>query len=264
MTKKGRLSSFLPPPSSFHAFASLPLQVFWLPENELVFPHPSLAAPNGLLAVGGDLSTERLVLAYLNGIFPWFEEDGLYYWYSPDPRCVLFPEELRIHKSMRSIFNQGKFRYTVDTDFEAVVRACSSMPRSGQDGTWISESFVEGYRRLHEQGIAHSVEVWQEEHLVGGLYGVSIGKMFFGESMFSKVPNASKAGFIRLSQALQQAGFWMIDCQTETVHLLSLGARSIPRQDFLDYLERNQYERTLIGKWVLEESPPRVSLRQER
>jgi len=224
--------------------------MYWLPDNELVFPHPSLAEPNGLLAVGGDLSEERLVLAYLNGIFPWFEEEGQFYWYSPDPRCVLFPQQVRIHKSMRPVFNQQKFRYTLDTCFREVMLACADTPRGGQNGSWITPAFLEGYERLHTEGIAHSVEVWQGEALVGGLYGVSIGKMFFGESMFARVANASKAGFITLAQALARADFWLIDCQIETEHLKSLGAHNIPRTAFLEYLDRNQYERTLIGKWT--------------
>ena len=227
--------------------------MFWLPDNELVFPHPSLAEANGLLAVGGDLSPERLVLAYINGIFPWYEEGGQFYWYSPDPRCVVFPQELRIHKSMRSIFNQKKFRYSFDTCFREVMLACSEAPRGGQEGSWITPAFLEGYERLHEQGIAHSMEVWEGDALVGGLYGVSIGKFFFGESMFARRPNASKAGFITLAQVLETAGFWMIDCQIETEHLKSLGARNISRTSFLEYLDHNQYERTSIGKWRLEE-----------
>ncbi len=227
------------------------MPVFWLPDDEITFPHPSLAEPRGLLAVGGDLSPERLVLAYRNGIFPWFEEDGQFYWYTPDPRWVLLPAELRVHKSMRSIFNQHKFRYSMDTCFERVMRACASTSRGDQHGTWISEPFVAGYTALFEGGLAHSMEVWQGEELVGGLYGVSLGKVFFGESMFSLAPNASKAGFITLVQALEKAGFWLIDCQQQTSHLESLGARGISREIFLDYLARNAYERTWPGPWIL-------------
>lgn len=228
------------------------MPVFWINEQELTFPHPSLAEPGGLLAIGGDLNPERLVLAYRNGIFPWFEDDGSYFWYSPDPRFVLFPAELRVHKSMRSIFNQKKFDYTLDTCFEQVVRACAQAPRTGQDGSWIAESFVEAYTELHRQGVAHSVEVWQKGKLVGGLYGLALGRVFFGESMFSTVPNASKAGFIILVQALERSGFTLIDCQQETAHLSSLGARNISRQLFLEMLYHNAYERTLLGKWEWE------------
>lgn len=226
------------------------MPVFWLNEREMAFPHPSLAEPGGLLAVGGDLSPERLVLAYRNGIFPWFEDEGSFFWYAPDPRFVLFPAELKIHKSMRSIFNRAKFRYTLDTCFDDVIRACARVARSGQDGSWISEAFIDGYTELHRQGLAHSVEVWHEGSLVGGLYGLALGRIFFGESMFAREPNASKAGFITLVQALQQSGFWLIDCQQQTAHLESLGARGISRELFMEYLAKNVYERTLIGPWT--------------
>ncbi len=229
------------------------MPVFWLNDHELSFPHPTLAEPGGLLAVGGDLSPERLVLAYRNGIFPWFEDEGSFFWYSPDPRFVLFPAGLKMHKSMRSIFNQGKFRYTLDTCFERVIRGCATAVRSGQDGSWISEAFIDGYTELHQRGLAHSVEVWRGDQLAGGLYGLSLGRIFFGESMFSRETNASKAGFITLAQALHQSGFWLIDCQQQTAHLESLGARGIPRELFLEYLNRNAYERTLIGKWEFTE-----------
>jgi leucyl/phenylalanyl-tRNA---protein transferase len=217
------------------------MPVFRLRTDDLSFPPPSFAEGDGLLAVGGDLSPERLVIAYQSGVFPWFEEDGTFYWFSPDPRCVLYPAEVKVHKSMRSIFNKQKFRYSIDTEFEAVMEACGQTPRNGEYGTWITENFISGYYKLHSLGIAHSVEVWQDDDLVGGLYGVSIGKMFFGESMFSRVENASKAGFITLVRALAHVGFTWVDCQ--------VGARSIPRADFLDLLERNIYYRTLIGKW---------------
>ena len=230
------------------------MPVFWLPDDEITFPHPSLAEPRGLLAVGGDLSPERLVLAYRNGIFPWFEEDGQFYWYTPDPRWVLLPTELRVHKSMRSIFNQHKFRYSMDTCFERIMRACAETPRGDQNGTWISEPFVAGYTALFEAGLAHSMEVWQGEELVGGLYGIALGKIFYGESMFALAPNASKAGFITLVKALEKAGFWLIDCQQQTSHLQSLGARGISREIFLDYLARNAYERTWPGPWRLKEA----------
>ncbi len=237
------------------------MPVYWLNEHELSFPHPAMAEPSGLLAVGGDLSPDRLVLAYRNGIFPWFEAEGNFYWYSPDPRFVLFPKELNVHKSMRSVFNQGKFEYSLDTCFEQVIRTCAESPRNAQDGSWISEAFIEGYTELHRQGVAHSMEVWSGGKLVGGLYGLALGRIFFGESMFSRQANASKAGFITLVRALQAAGFWMVDCQQQTQHLQSLGARSIQRELFLDYLVKNAYERSLVGFWDLQSG--QLALRTE-
>lgn len=230
------------------------MPVFWLSDQELSFPHPSLAEPGGLLAVGGDLSAERLILAYRNGIFPWFEEEGHFYWYAPDPRWVLFPNELRVHKSMRSIFNQHKFDYSLDTCFEKVMRACADVERAGYAGSWISESFITGYLNLYQQGIAHSVEVWQDGVLIAGLYGIAIGKIFYGESMFTLAPNASKAGFIIFVRALSQAGFRLIDCQQQTPHLESLGARGISRELFMEYLEENTYKSTLAGPWDFSDS----------
>jgi leucyl/phenylalanyl-tRNA--protein transferase len=225
------------------------MPVFWLDEQEMSFPHPSLAEPGGLLAVGGDLSPERLLLAYRNGIFPWFEEEGYFYWYAPDPRWVLFPDELKVHKSMRPIFNQHKFTFTLDTCFETVMKACAQIQRGDHAGSWISSAFINGYQALHRLGIAHSVEVWQGEDLVGGLYGLAIGKVFYGESMFARAPNASKAGFIMLVHALKKAGFTLIDCQQQTVHLESLGARGITRELFMEYLAQNALKRTLTGAW---------------
>jgi leucyl/phenylalanyl-tRNA--protein transferase len=236
--------------------------VYWLNDAELLFPHPSLAEPDGLLAVGGDLSAERLLLAYRNGIFPWFEDDGHFFWYSPPRRCVLFPPELKVHKSMRSIFNSRKFSYTLDSSFEEVMRACADRPRTEEPATWITEPFIAGYTELYRQGIAHSVEVWEGGELAGGLYGLSLGRMFFGESMFSRRTNASKAGLIELARALERAGFWLIDCQQPTAHLRTLGARNIPRKQFLDYLTRNTFERTLIGRWRFE-AESGISLRDQ-
>lgn len=226
------------------------MPVYLLSPDEISFPHPSLAEESGLLAVGGDLSENRLVLAYCNGIFPWFEDDGAFYWYSPDPRFVLFPEELKVHKSMRSIFNQKKFTYSLDTCFEDVMRACAETRRGLHSGTWITQEFIDGYVHMHEKGLAHSVEVWQDGALAGGLYGISIGKIFFGESMFARTTNASKAGFITLVRALGKSGFRLVDCQVETEHLVSLGARGISRSQFLEFLSENSYQKTMIGKWA--------------
>ncbi|MDX1911047.1 MAG: leucyl/phenylalanyl-tRNA--protein transferase [Saprospiraceae bacterium] len=242
------------------------MPVFYLPDDDFrIFPHPDRAEPSGLIAISRDLHEERTLMAYANGMFPWFEEDGHFFWFTPDPRLVLFPHELQIHKSMRSIFNQNKFRYTLDTAFEAVMSACAAAPRneSGPDNTWINEHFIATYKRLHQLGYAHSVEVWEGENLVGGLYGISIGKIFYGESMFAAAPNASKAGFITLVQALQYSGYWLIDCQVETPHLASLGARGISRELFYDYLMKNAYERTLTGKWRFADHGRGILLRRD-
>jgi leucyl/phenylalanyl-tRNA--protein transferase len=227
------------------------MPIYLLSEDELQFPHPSLTSENGILAVGGDLSAERLILAYQYGIFPWFNEGDPILWWSPDPRFVLFPEELKVSRSMRPYFNQKKFGCTIDRDFGAVIRHCQQNRRGRQAGmgTWITEEMLEAYIRLHELGFAHSVEVWKGDELVGGLYGLAFGKCFFGESMFTKVSNASKFGFISLVRYLEERGFWLIDCQQETRHLASLGARSISREKFLSILEKNREEDGAIGKW---------------
>lgn len=233
------------------------MPVFYLPDDDFrVFPHPDQAEPSGLVAVSTDLHQDRTLMAYANGMFPWFEDKGHFFWFTPDPRFVLFPNEIQVHKSMRSIFNQGKFRYTLDTCFIDVMEACASTPRNepGPDSTWINDEFIETYAGLHERGLAHSVEVWSGDALVGGLYGVSIGKIFYGESMFARVPNASKAGFITLVRALEQSGFWLVDCQVETPHLVSLGARGLPRHEFYEYLMQNAYEKTMVGKWQFGET----------
>lgn len=195
------------------------------------------ANAEGLLAVGGDLSPERLTLAYREGIFPWFNDDSLILWWSPDPRMVLFPENLKISKSMRKVLRQEQFTVTRNRNFREVVEACASVERPGQDGTWITEAMVKAYCELHRRGIAHSYEVWEGAELVGGLYGVAIGKVFCGESMFSLKSNASKAGFIRFVQDVSERGFELIDCQVYTEHLESLGAEEIPRESYLAYLK---------------------------
>lgn len=207
--------------------------------EEIAFPHPSLANPDGLLAIGGDLSTERLLLAYQNGIFPWYSEEQPILWWSPDPRMVLFPNELKVSKSMRNVLNRDQFRVTVDRAFDQVIAHCAQVPREGQEGTWITTEMMEAYAHLHELGYAHSVEVWENERLVGGLYGIRLGKCFFGESMFSLVSNASKVGFIRWVKQLRESGCQLIDCQVETGHLASMGARNIPRQEFLELLQHH-------------------------
>jgi len=205
----------------------------WL-ENNYKFPpvESALAYPSGLLAAGGSLSVPCLLEAYRHGIFPWFNVGEPVLWWSPDPRMVLLPSEFRISHSLKKVLRSGCYEVRFDTAFEQVLRACA-MPREGQDGTWIHESMIESYCDLHESGYAHSVEVWMEERLVGGLYGVSIGRMFYGESMFSLVSNASKVALAYLSKQLARWEFGMIDCQMSTPHLASLGAREIPRKEFI-------------------------------
>ncbi|WP_114939826.1 leucyl/phenylalanyl-tRNA--protein transferase [Mucilaginibacter endophyticus] len=205
-------------------------------DERLIFPKPDLAEPDGLLAVGGDLSTERLLLAYQNGIFPWYSDDTPILWYSPHERFVLYPEELKVSKSMRQVLRSGKLRVTVDTCFNDVISACSTAPREGQDGTWIVPDMIAAYNRLHAEGYAHSVEVWQNDELVGGLYGVHVGDVFCGESMFSRVSNASKTALIHLSQT---GLYKLIDCQVHTGHLESMGARMISREQYMDVLLNN-------------------------
>jgi leucyl/phenylalanyl-tRNA--protein transferase len=205
-------------------------------DERLIFPKPDLAEPDGLLAVGGDLSTQRLLLAYQNGIFPWYSDDTPILWYSPHERFVLYPAELKISKSMRQVLRSGKLRVTVDTCFNDVITACSTAPREGQDGTWIVSDMIAAYNRLHLEGYAHSVEVWQEDTLVGGLYGVRVGAVFCGESMFSRVSNASKTALIYLCNT---GLYQLIDCQVHTDHLESMGARMISREQYIDVLLNN-------------------------
>jgi len=216
--------------------------------DRLVFPPPELASPEGILAVGGDLTPERLLLAYRMGIFPWYNEEEPILWWSPDPRCVLFPGEIRISRSMRQFLRKPSLEITFDRHFAGVVAGCRA-PRKGLGGTWIHDEMAEAYGRLHALGYAHSVEVWQAGRLVGGLYGVSLGRCFFGESMFSAVSNASKAALITLAQRIRSMGFVFIDCQVPSEHLHSLGARLLPRPVFLDLLAQGVEEGTLKGNW---------------
>ncbi len=206
----------------------------------MIFPHPLAADPEGLLAIGGDLSSQRLILAYQFGIFPWYAQGQEILWWSPDPRCVLFPRDLIIHKSMARLLRKGPFRVSFNRTFHEVIRHCQQTKRRGQEGTWITEDMITAYLNLHHQGYAHSIEVWQNDDLVGGLYGISLGKVFFGESMFSLVSDASKYGFIHLVQYLRAQGCLLIDCQQDTPHLRSLGALPIPRIDFMGILEKNR------------------------
>ena len=217
--------------------------------DELIFPPPDHAGPDGLLAVGGDLSSERLLLAYKLGIFPWYSEGQPILWWSPDPRLVLELEKFHISRRLRQILNQGAFKVTFDNAFESVIRACAAVPRRGQDGTWITPEMQAAYIRLHELGFAHSAESWFEGELVGGIYGVSLGRCFFGESMFSAKSNASKVALAVLVRQLKVWGFHMIDAQVTTEHLLSLGAKEIPRSLFFKRLEKALAFPTKKGKW---------------
>ncbi|MFK7971349.1 MAG: leucyl/phenylalanyl-tRNA--protein transferase [Bacteroidia bacterium] len=217
--------------------------------DTIEFPDPAYAPPSGILAVGGDLKPERLLFAYEQGIFPWYSDDEPIIWWSPDPRFVLFPENLKVSKSMRQVLRRETFKITYDEVFPAVIKACAKVPRDGQSGTWITDEMVEAYIHLHKLGYAHSVEAWQHGKLVGGLYGISLGNAFFGESMFAKASNASKAAFITLVQALSSQGFEMIDCQMPTDHLASLGAETISRDQFLELLPGYVENETLQGDW---------------
>jgi len=207
--------------------------IFQLPENELIFPNPSLAEPDGLLAIGGDLSSDRLILAYENGIFPWFSEEEPICWYAPHERCVIYPEKVKISKSMRKIIADQVFTVTMDTAFEEVIVNCAQTPRKDQDGTWITTAMQQAYIKLHKEGWAHSVEVWHNGKLTGGLYGIHINNVFCGESMFSLMSNASKTALIWLCKTNK---YNLIDCQVPNDHLLSLGAEMIPRDSYTELL----------------------------
>jgi leucyl/phenylalanyl-tRNA---protein transferase len=206
-------------------------------DTELIFPPVHLAEPDGLLAIGGDLGTERLLLAYRNGIFPWYEGDHILWW-CPDPRFVLIPSELKVSKSMGQLLKRQTFTFTINKAFPEVIANCKMISRRGQNGTWITEEIREAYTRMHQLGFAHSAEVWQNDELVGGLYGIRMGQLFFGESMFSKVSNASKYAFISYVQHLMTENVQLIDCQVYTEHLESLGARMMARQNFVQLLKK--------------------------
>lgn len=203
-----------------------------------IFPPVEQADADGLLAIGGDLSPACLVAAYTQGIFPWYSEGEPICWWSPDPRCVLFPDKLRVSSSMQSLINSKRFAFTRDQAFREVVTACRDSKRKDQGGTWIQEEIIDAYTRLHEAGLAISGEAWLDGQLVGGLYGVRIGRVFFGESMFYRVSNASKFAFIQLVRSLQQESVALIDCQVRTGHLVSLGAEMIPRAAFISLLNK--------------------------
>ena len=211
----------------------------FLLSNELYFPPVTEADEEGILAIGGDLSTQRLLLAYRNGIFPWYTDDEPIIWWCPNPRFVLFPDEIKISKSMRAVVKKQTYSFTINNCFNNVIKNCKTINREGQSGTWISEEVIDAYTNLHNLGYALSAETWKNNKLVGGLYGVKMGNIFFGESMFSLSPNASKFAFIQLVKHLKNEGVKLIDCQVYTNHLESLGAKMIDRNDFMRLLEQH-------------------------
>jgi leucyl/phenylalanyl-tRNA--protein transferase len=227
------------------------MPVFQL-SRKLAFPPPHLAEEDGLLAVGGDLGEQRLLLAYSLGIYPWYVDGYPILWWSPDPRLVLFPHELHVSRSLRQVIRKGTYEVTMDTAFEVVIRHCASAPRKGEEGTWITKEMQKAYTRLHRSGFAHSVETWHEGQLAGGLYGVALGGMFFGESMFTRRSDASKVAFVKLVETLRSWRFSMIDCQMKTGHLMKFGAREIPRSDFMRLLSDALRRPTRRGHWSLD------------
>jgi leucyl/phenylalanyl-tRNA--protein transferase len=224
------------------------MPVFLL-SDKIAFPPPHFATPEGLLAVGGDLSRERLLLAYRMGIFPWYAEDEPILWWSPDPRLVLFPKELHVSRTLKRVMRTNTYKVTFDTVFDEVISGCADARLHNAEGTWILEEMVEAYRGLHRAGYAHSAETWREGRLVGGLYGVSLGRCFFGESMFSRESNASSVALVTLVNHLQSSGFDMVDCQVATAHLMRFGAREIPRSHFIKNLRKSLTHPTMKVKW---------------
>lgn len=224
----------------------------WIAPDQPVdaFPPPdrALRDPDGLLAIGGDLSRDRLLGAYRKGIFPWFNPGQPVLWWSPDPRAVLFPAELHVSRRLRRKLRQQPFEFSIDGDFAGVMRACATIPRYGQRGTWITDDMFSAYCDLHEAGYAHSIEVWSDQRLVGGIYGVALGKVFFGESMFSAMADAAKAAMLLLVREMQARGFVVLDCQIASAHLASLGSREIERREFLRLLDENAHDDT-VGRW---------------
>jgi len=218
--------------------------------NEIAFPNPNDANKDGLLAIGGDLSAERIITAYSLGIFPWFNEDESILWWSPNPRLILKPQNFKLSKSLKRVIKKNNLSVYFDKQFEEVIDHCAKIPRENEDGTWITQNMKAAYIDLYEKGLAHSVEVYEGENMIGGLYGVSLGKAFFGESMFFKKNDASKVALYYLCQELIKWGFHFIDAQVETDHLISLGAENIDREDFLERLQNAQESLTCMGKWT--------------
>jgi leucyl/phenylalanyl-tRNA--protein transferase len=221
----------------------------FLLSDKLDFPPPHLARQDGLLAVGGDLSQKRLLLAYQMGIFPWYSDDEPIIWWSPDPRLVLYPWELKVSRSLKKTIRKGQFHVTLDTAFEQVITACAQVRIQKNEGTWIVDEMLDAYCRLHESGFAYSVEAWCDGELAGGLYGLSLGTCFFGESMFTRVSNASKVAFVKFAEHLRAMSFDMIDCQVATDHLARFGAREIPRRLFLKQLKKALSTPDRRGLW---------------
>ena len=223
--------------------------IFPLSKYDVNFPNPRDASDEGLLAYGGDLSSNRLLSAYKQGIFPWYAEDDPILWWSPNPRLLLYPDAFKLRKSFKRVLRSGKFSVTFDRHFEEVIGYCANVPREGQESSWIVSEIQEAYIRLHQEGFAHSVEVHLDGKLVGGLYGLAIGRAFFGESMFSLVSDASKVAFKALSDVLGSRGYDFIDCQMKTDHMVGLGAKEVSRDTFLDALETTIEKKTDFGQW---------------
>ena len=224
---------------------------YFLPPGVEFFPHPLKTDEDGLLAMGASIDADTLLLAYQFGIFPWSNEGEPTFWYYTHPRCVLYPADVRVTKSMRPYLNGNRFRWSLDTAFPQVIRNCKQIKRNGQNGTWLYDRLEDTFLELHQLGLAHSVEVWEGEELVGGLYGLALGNIFFGESMFAKVSNASKYGFIQLCRWLDKHGFTMVDCQQRTQHMLSMGAETISKEAFMKRLRFNVFESTKLGPWTV-------------
>lgn len=224
------------------------MPLFYL-SDQVAFPPPTLARKDGLLALGGDLSVDRLLLAYSMGIFPWYSPGEPILWWSPDPRLLLYPGKLKVNRSLAKTLRRGRYRVTLDRAFDSVIASCATTPRNGSQGTWIVEEMRAAYGALHRKGVAHSVEAWEGETLVGGLYGVSLGRAFFGESMFALKPDASKVCFANLVGLLKAKGFDFVDCQVTTDHLLRFGAEEVPRTRFLAELGEALTGPDLIGSW---------------
>lgn len=228
------------------------MPVFLL-SDKIAFPSPHLASEQGLLAMGGDLSRKRLILAYQMGIFPWYSDNEPIMWWSPDPRLVLYPREIKISKTLKKIIKKKLYHVTMDLEFVQVITQCAHIRLHKNEPTWIVKDMINAYCKLHESGFAHSMEVWQKDELVGGLYGVSLGRCFFGESMFTLASNASNVALVKLVEYLNSMSFDLIDCQTTTEHLVRFGAKEIPRRLFLQQLKKSLQTPTLRGKWILPE-----------
>lgn len=225
------------------------MPVFSIPEDPVIFPHPSQAEEDGLLGIGGDLSINRLLLAYQNGIFPWYAAGEAIHWWCLTPRLILYPEKIKVSKSMNSYLKSSRFQISFDKDFLSVMLQCKTAQRKGQNGSWIHKEIIEAFLDLHYHGLAHSVEVWQDSNLVGGLYGLSIGKMFCGESMFAITPNASKLALIHLASLLKKMDYHFIDCQQDTPHLRTMGAEIVEKDVFFRLLENNRDFPILSETW---------------